>query len=207
MDNMLHKFLPNVMGDFLKAQLELGDVKRGAAFFGSARVGADNRHYKSARTVARLVSQAGIPIITGGGPGIMEAANRGATDARGDSVGINIKLPHEQEPNPYTTRSFETRYFFVRKVLFARCSKIFVAYPGGFGTMDELFEFFVLIQTGKLKRTPVVLADSSFWGGLVDWMKVALQSGDFVSASDMDSFVMLDEPKDIAKYVIESVRG
>jgi uncharacterized protein (TIGR00730 family) len=162
--------------------------------FGSARFGAEHRYYALAREVGAALARAGFTVITGGGPGIMEAANRGAREAGGRSLGCNIQLPLEQKPNPYLDRMVEFRHFFVRKLMLVKYSYAFVVMPGGYGTLDELFEVAVLIQTGKIKDFPVVLLGTEFWGPLVAQLRQTLLSNDTVDAHDLELFELTDSP-------------
>ncbi len=159
-----------IMGEFVAGFDDLATLTRGVSIFGSARTGPD-ADYQAADETAKLLVQAGFAVITGGGPGIMEAGNRGAFEAGGVSVGCNIELPFEQRPNPYQTLSLKFKYFFVRKMMFVKYSQAFVIFPGGFGTLDELFEALTLIQTHKIRNFPVVLFGSRYWKGLLDWIK------------------------------------
>src|SRR5215210_5005813 len=160
-----------IMGEFVEGFDDLATVTRGVAIFGSARTPGDNPCYAAAQETAALLANGGFTVITGVAPGIMEAANRGAFEASGASIGCNIELPFEQNPNPYQTRSLKFKYFFVRKTMFVKYSCAFVIFPGGFGTMDELFEARTLIQTRKIRDFPVVLFGTKFWGGLLEWVK------------------------------------
>src|SRR5215210_8552371 len=160
-----------IMGEFVEGFDDLATVTRGVAIFGSARTPPDNPYYAAAQETAGLLARAGFTVITGGGPGIMEAANRGAFEASGASIGCNIELPFEQAPNPYQTRSLKFKYFFVRKTMFVKYSNAFVIFPGGFGTLDELFEALTLIQTRKIKNFPVILFGSEFWAGMLSWLE------------------------------------
>ena len=161
-----------ILSEFVEGFDTLANIGRPAvSIFGSARVSPEDRYYKLAEQIALDLATAGYGIITGGGPGIMAAANKGAAIAEGLSIGLNINLPFEQEPNPFTNVPLSFKYFFVRKVMFVKYSMAFIGMPGGFGTMDELFESLTLIQTKRVKRFPVILVGSDFWGGLVDWIK------------------------------------
>jgi uncharacterized protein (TIGR00730 family) len=165
--------------------------------FGSARTPADDPEYALARDVGRRIGEAGYATITGGGPGAMEAANRGARDAGSTSVGLNIELPHEQAPNPYLDISLTFHYFFVRKLMFVRYSTGLVVFPGGFGTLDELFEVMTLIQTGKAVDHPVVLVGSDYWSGLLDWLRSRLLDEGRISAEDFEIATLCDDPAEI----------
>jgi uncharacterized protein (TIGR00730 family) len=173
----------------------------GVSCFGSARVAEDDPRYAQARTTGRLLAQDGFTVITGGGPGLMEAANRGAQEAGGQSVGLNIELPFEQAPNPYQDIELMFHYFFTRKLMFVRYASAFVVFPGGFGTLDELFEALVLIQTHKIRDFPVVLMGTEFWGGLLDWMRERLAAERMIQPTDLDLVQMTDEPADAVALV------
>src|SRR5919205_3548040 len=160
-----------IMGEFVAGFDNLAHITRAVSFFGSARVGPDDPMYQAARETARLMAEAGYAVITGGGPGIMEAANRGAREANGLSIGCNIELPREQGINPYVDLAVNFRYFFCRKTMFVKYSEGFVLFPGGFGTLDEMFEALTLIQTRKILRFPVILFNAAYWKGLVDWIR------------------------------------
>jgi uncharacterized protein (TIGR00730 family) len=173
----------------------------GVSCFGSARVSATDPRYEQARTTGRLLAQAGFPVITGGGPGLMEAANRGAKEAGGLSVGLNIELPFEQGPNPYQDIELMFHYFFTRKLMFVRYASAFVVFPGGFGTLDELFEALVLIQTHKIRDFPVVLIGTEFWDGLLDWMRERLAGERMINPTDMDLIQTTDDPAEAVALV------
>jgi uncharacterized protein (TIGR00730 family) len=160
-----------IMGEFVEGFDELATLTRGVSIFGSARTSPDNPEYKAAQETAALLAKEGFAVITGGGPGIMEGANRGAFEAGGLSIGCNIELPFEQRPNPYQTRGLKFKYFFVRKMMFVKYSLGFIIFPGGFGTLDELFEALTLIQTQKISNFPVVLFGTAYWQGLLDWIR------------------------------------
>src|SRR5438552_8394893 len=161
--------------------------------FGSARVRAGNPHYESARAVGRRFAERGWAVITGGGPGLMEAANRGAKEGGGLSVGFNIELPHEQSSNPYLDVSYTFEHFYARKVCFVKPAEGFVIFPGGFGTLDELFEALTLIQTGKAQNFPVVLVDTDYWGELLDWVRGELLADGMISPEDLDLLHVTDD--------------
>jgi uncharacterized protein (TIGR00730 family) len=175
----------------------LSEIGPAVCIFGSARTPEDDPEYALARLVAKGLGEAGLAIITGGGPGTMEAANRGARDAGATSVGLNIELPHEQSANPYVDIGIEFHYFFIRKLMFVRYSGAFVAFPGGFGTLDEVFELMTLIQTGKATDHPVVLAGSDYWSGLLDWMRSRLLEPGRISAEDWEIPEVADSPREI----------
>jgi uncharacterized protein (TIGR00730 family) len=175
----------------------LAHVGPAASFFGSARTSPDDPEYALARNTARIVGEAGLAIITGGGPGAMEAANRGARDAGALSIGLNIELPFEQGLNAYCDIGLEFHYFFARKIMFVRYASGFVAFPGGFGTLDETFEALTLIQTGKIRHFPVVLVGSDYWGGLVDWIRARLLGEGKISPHDIDLLYVTDDPLEV----------
>jgi uncharacterized protein (TIGR00730 family) len=174
----------------------LAPVGAAASFFGSARTGPDDPDYELARETARIVGGSGIAIITGGGPGLMEAANRGAKDGGALSVGLSIELPFEEGGNPYCDICLEFHYFFVRKIMFVRYASGFVVFPGGFGTMDELWEALTLIQTGKIREFPVVLVGTDYWRDLLDWVNGRMLGEGNVSPDDLDLFTMTDDPEE-----------
>jgi uncharacterized protein (TIGR00730 family) len=182
----------------------LAHVGAAASFFGSARTARDDPEYALARETARLAGEAGLAIITGGGPGAMEAANRGACDAGALSIGLNIELPFEQGMNQYVELGLDFHYFFTRKVMFVRYASGFVAFPGGFGTLDEMFESLTLIQTGKIRNFPVVLVGSEFWTGLVDWMRERLVGEGKISAGDIDLFKITDDPHEVRDLLMRA---
>jgi uncharacterized protein (TIGR00730 family) len=182
----------------------LAGVGAAASFFGSARTPADHPEYLLARETARLVGEAGVAIITGGGPGIMEAANRGATDAGACSIGLNIELPFEQGGNPYCDIALEFHYFFARKIMFVRYASGFVVFPGGFGTMDELFEALTLIQTGKITEFPVVLVGTGYWRGLVDWLGERMLAEGKITPADLELFTLTDDPFEVRDLLMSA---
>jgi len=192
-----------ILAEFVEGFEILPRVYPGVTIFGSARTPADHPDYKKAEELAKLLVKAGFSIITGGGPGIMEAANKGAAEAGGYSVGLNIKLPLEQEPNPYANIKLEFRYFFVRKVMMAKYSVAFVFFPGGFGTLDELFEVLTLIQTKKIRPVPIVMVDKNFWEPLYRWMKDCLIPNNKISQKDVELFKILDTPEEALKHIKE----
>jgi len=176
-------------------------VTSGVTLFGSARVGPDDPQYVAARETARLLAKKGFDIITGGGPGLMEAANRGARDGGGASIGCNIELPFEQSANPYCDKVINFKYFFIRKTMFIKYSVAFVVFPGGFGTLDELFEAITLIQTGKIHRFPVVLFGSAYWQGLLDWMRAVQLPAGAVSEADLALLKLTDDPDEVCQII------
>jgi len=195
-----------IMGEFVEGFETLSKIGPAVAIFGSSRCPPHNEYYRAAEKAAALLAQEGLAIITGGGPGIMEAANKGAFEAEGISVGCNIQLPFEQKPNPYQTISLEFRYFFVRKMMFVKYSVAFLIFPGGFGTMDELFEALTLTQTHKIEQFPIVLYGSSYWKGLLDWLRRTMLSNGCISPEDLEIFTVKDSPEEAARYIIEQCR-
>jgi uncharacterized protein (TIGR00730 family) len=193
-----------IMGEFVEGFDELASVTRGVAIFGSARTSPDNPQYAAAQETAALLARAGFAVITGGGPGIMEAANRGALEAGGISIGCNIELPFEQRANPYLTRSLTFKYFFVRKTMFVKYSRAFVIFPGGYGTLDELFESLTLIQTRKIRNFPVVLFGSEYWGGMMEWMKKSLLIEGKITEQDINLLRVTDSPAEAVEIISKS---
>jgi uncharacterized protein (TIGR00730 family) len=181
-------------------------AKPAVTIFGSARVGEEHRAYRDAREVGRLFAAAGFTVVTGGGPGVMEAANRGAQESGGLSVGFNIVLPHEQESNPYLDVNVVFEHFYVRKTMFVKAAEGFVIFPGGFGTLDELFEAMTLIQTGKILDFPVVLVDSEYWRGLLDWIRSPLLAEGMISPEDWDNLGVTDDPEEAVRLVVSAYR-
>jgi uncharacterized protein (TIGR00730 family) len=178
-------------------------VRYAAILFGSARLTPDNPHYRAAEEFGRLLSQSGVNVITGGGPGIMEAANKGAHNQGAKSIGLNISLPMEQEANPYQDISLYFRYFFVRKFMFMKHAIAFVIFPGGFGTLDEMFEVLTLIQTGKSEPFPIILYGRDYWAGLIDWMRDTMLAQGCISEGDLDLFQVVDDVKEGARIIID----
>ena len=193
-----------IMGEFVEGFDELATLSRGIAIFGSARTQPDDPDYKAAQETGALLAAQGFAVITGGGPGIMEAANRGAFDAGGLSIGCNIELPFEQKPNAYQTLSLTFKYFFVRKMMFVKYSLAFVIFPGGFGTLDELFEALTLIQTRKIRNFPIVLFGSQYWSGLLDWLRAVVLPDGKISEHDLDIFHITDSPAEVVEIVTRS---
>jgi uncharacterized protein (TIGR00730 family) len=194
-----------ILAEFVEGFEVLPRVYPGVTIFGSSRTKPDDPDYKKAEKLAELLVKAGFSVITGGGPGIMEAANKGARNAGGYSVGLNIRLPMEQEPNPYANIKLDFRYFFVRKVMLAKYSVAFVFFPGGFGTMDEMFEILTLVQTRKIRPVPIVLVDKQFWKPLINWFTKTLIPEDKISPQDLEIFKVLDEPEEIVNYIKEKL--
>jgi len=192
-----------IISEFVEGFEELSKIDDCVTMFGSARSKEGDSDYELAREIAKQLVHAGYGIITGGGPGIMEAGNRGATEAGGTSIGLNIDLPFEQKPNPYANIKIEFRYFFVRKVMFVKYAKAFVILPGGFGTMDELFESLTLIQTFRIKKFPVVLVGEDYWSGLYHWMKNNMLAERKISESDLSLFSIASEPAAVVKSIVD----
>ena len=194
-----------IMSEFVDSIDTLSDLNSGVSVFGSARSGPDSKEYKLARTLGGLLAEAGYCVVTGGGGGVMEAANRGASEAGGQSVGLNIELPFEQKPNPYANIQLSFRYFFVRKVMLVKYSVAYVVMPGGFGTLDELCEALTLIQTKRIKPFPVFLMDSKFWGGLVDWIKKTMVSRGTINPEDLHLLKVMDDPQEVVNTIKQTV--
>ncbi len=193
-----------IMGEFVEGFDDLASLTRGVSIFGSARSKPTDPDYLAAQETAALLAREGFAVITGGGPGIMEAANRGAFEAGGVSIGCNIELPFEQKPNAYQTRSLTFKYFFVRKMMFVKYSLGFIIFPGGFGTFDELFEALTLIQTKKIRNFPVVLFGSAYWNGLINWIgDVVLKDGK-ISQNDLKLLHVTDSPEEVVQIVTKT---
>ncbi len=190
-----------ILAEFVEGFEELSQIADCVTMFGSARSKEGDRDYELARKIAQLLVKAGYGVITGGGSGIMEAGNRGAAEAEGISVGLNIDLPFEQKPNPYANLQLDFRYFFVRKVMFVKYAKAFVILPGGFGTLDELLEALTLIQTRRIGKFPVILVDSNYWKGLIDWIKNTLLVHHKISDEDMLLFQLADKAEDVVEKI------
>ncbi len=198
-----------IMGEFVTGFEKMSAIGPCVSIFGSARTKPGDMYYELAVSVAQKVAEAGYGIITGGGPGIMEAGNKGANLAGGTSVGLNIDLPFEQHDNPFidSDKSLDFDYFFVRKVMFVKYSQGFVVMPGGFGTLDELFESITLIQTNKIHKFPIVLVGSSFWGGLLDWVKNTMLEEGNISPGDLDLIKLVDSAEEVVEVIDEFYKG
>ena len=192
-----------IMAEFIEATEYLSEIRPAVSIYGSARLREDSPYYERTMEIARLFSDAGFAVISGGGPGIMEAANKGAHAGKSASVGLNIELPHEQQGNPYQDISMRFRHFFTRKVTFVKNSDAFIVMPGGFGTLDELAEVLTLVQTGKSRSVPVVMFGSRFWKGLLDWFRFTLLPMGLIAEHDLDIMRIVDEPKDALDAVYE----
>jgi uncharacterized protein (TIGR00730 family) len=192
--------------DRIHAEIDAGfdalrDIDDGVSVFGSARIEEGHRWYELCRETGACLSKHGFTVITGGGPGLMEAANRGAAEAGGLSVGLNIELPHEQHTNPYVNRSLDFHYFFARKLMFVRYARAFVIFPGGFGTLDEMFESLTLIQTHRIKHFPTILVDSRHWKPLLDWIDNTLEDEGMIGPTDKELLLVADTPDEVCDYV------
>ncbi len=192
-----------IMSEFVEATDRLRMIRPAVSIFGSARIAPEHRYYQLTEDIARKLSDAGFSVISGGGPGIMEAANKGAFHGRSPSVGLNIQLPHEQKNNPYQDISQTFRHFFARKYMFVRFASAYVVMPGGFGTLDELMEALTLVQTGKSRRIPIILVCSDFWRGMVDWFRDRLVEERMIDPEDMNLIQLLDEPQQIVDAIFK----
>ncbi|MBU2540474.1 MAG: TIGR00730 family Rossman fold protein [Candidatus Omnitrophica bacterium] len=190
-----------IMSEFVEGFEVMSQIGPAMAIFGSSRTKRGDKYYKIAERIAYYLAKSGYAIITGGGPGIMEAANKGANMAKGKSVGFNIHIPSEQKANSYVKILLDFRYFFVRKVMFAKYAKAFVILPGGFGTLDELFESITLVQTKRIEPFPIILVGSSYWAGLLDWIKVSVLKNSCISRKDLEIFSIADSPKEVAQII------
>ncbi len=193
-----------IMGEFVEGFDELASLNRGISIFGSARSKPDDSDYKAAQETAALLAAEGYAVITGGGPGVMEAANKGAFEAGGLSIGCNIELPFEQKPNAYQTRSLTFKYFFVRKMMFVKYSLGFIIFPGGFGTFDELFEALTLIQTRKIRNFPIILFDSGYWAGMLNWLRDVVMAQGKIGEFDFQMLHLTDSPSEVVEIVKRS---
>jgi len=190
-----------IMSEFVDGFDFLSDIHNAVSIFGSARTKPSARYYKLAVRTAHEFAKGGYAIITGAGNGIMEAANKGCMKAKGESVGMNILIPIKQKPNKYVGRLMEFKYFFCRKVMFAKYSKAALVFPGGFGTLDEFFELIALVQTHRIEAFPIILVGSSYWSGLLGWLRKTCLENDAISKKDMDIFRVMDDPKDMLKHI------
>jgi len=189
------------MSEFVAATERLAGIRPAVSLFGSARVKPDSPYYTLTETIARKLSDAGFAVISGGGPGVMEAANKGAFHGKSPSIGLNIQLPHEQHANLYQDISQTFRHFFARKVMFVKHASAYVILPGGFGTMDELMEVLTLVQTGKIRRIPIILVGAAFWRGLLDWLRDRFVGEGMIDAADMDLIEVIDDPDRIVEAI------
>ncbi|MCC5810443.1 MAG: TIGR00730 family Rossman fold protein [Ectothiorhodospiraceae bacterium] len=192
-----------IMAEFVEGFERLAQIKPSVSLFGSARTPPDHPYYKLAEETAHQLSEAGFSVVSGGGPGIMEAANKGAFAGKSLSIGLNIQLPKEQSGNPYQDISLHFRHFFSRKVMFVKYASAYVVLPGGFGTLDELAEILTLVQTGKTRRIPIILVHTPFWEGLISWFQDHLVEEGMISAADMNLFKLVDEPADVVNAIFD----
>jgi uncharacterized protein (TIGR00730 family) len=190
-----------IMAEFFEATERLAGIRPAVSVFGSARVKPGSAYYQLAEETARLLSDAGFAVISGGGPGVMEATNKGAFDGNGLAVGLNIDLPHEQASNRFQHVSLRFKHFFARKVMFAKFATAFVVMPGGYGTLDELFEALTLVQTGKTRQMPIILVHEPFWRGLIDWCRSRLIEEGMIDATDIDLVQVCNEPKEVVDAI------
>jgi len=190
-----------IIGEFVEGIETLNDVGPAVSVFGSARIRADDPIYRKAEEIAKCFAKNGFAVLTGGGGGIMEAANKGAAEAGGVSVGLNIILPFEQKPNPYANIKLDFKYFFIRKVMLIKYAMAYIIMPGGFGTLDELFEAVTLIQTHRIRPLPIILVGSDYWSGLIQWIRDRLLEDRRISSEDLDILQVLDEPEEIVRTV------
>jgi uncharacterized protein (TIGR00730 family) len=195
-----------ILSEIIDGFEALSDIGPAVSVFGSSRIGPEGKYYKEAERVGYLLAKEGFAVMTGGGPGIMEGANKGAKRAKGRSIGLNIHLPHEQKKNKYQDLSLFFRYFFARKLMFVKYAMGFVIFPGGFGTMDELFEALTLVQTERIKPFPIVLYGSNYWRGLIEWMKKTLVSEGTIAREDFAYFQLVDKPEDVVFLFKEHLR-
>ncbi len=196
-----------IMAEFVDGFEHLASIQPSVSIFGSARIDPEHAYYKKAEQISQLLSDAGFSVISGGGPGIMEASNKGAYAGKSSSIGLNIELPREQKSNPYQDISLNFRHFFSRKVMFVKYASAYVVLPGGFGTLDELAEILTLIQTGKSRKIPIILVESEFWSGLLDWFEKSLVHCGTISKEDLDLFQVIDEPKQVIQAIFEYYRS
>lgn len=194
-----------IMAEIVDGFDTMSQVNNGVSIFGSARVESDSEIYKQTVELAAKLSQAGFSIISGGGPGLMEAANKGAHSVDGESVGLHIHLPLEQYSNPYLTKRVDFNYFFVRKLMFVKYALAYIAMPGGFGTLDELFEALVLIQTKRIKRFPIILYGNDYWGGLLDWIRERLIAEGYANETDLELLTVLDTPDEVVSFITKHI--
>lgn len=192
-----------IMAEFVQATEKLNAIRPAVSIFGSARIPPTHPYYQQAERIARCLSDAGFSVISGGGPGCMEAANKGAFYGRSPSIGLNIQLPHEQQSNQYQDISQNFHYFFARKVMFVKFATAYVVMPGGFGTLDELMEALTLVQTGKTRRMPIILVHEPFWRGLLDWFRDRLVSEGMIGPGDLDLVRIIDEPEAIVEAIFD----
>ena len=196
-----------IMAEFAAATERLRGIRPAVSMFGSARIGPDHPYFERTEKIARLLSDAGFAVISGGGPGLMEAANRGAFRGKSPAIGLNIMLPHETSGNEFQDIGFDFRYFFARKMMFVRFASAYVVMPGGFGTLDELSECLTLVQTGKSRRIPIILVGGEFWRGLLDWLRDTLIREGMIDATDVDLLQIIEEPEAIVEAIFSFYEG
>jgi uncharacterized protein (TIGR00730 family) len=192
-----------IMAEFVEGFEALAQIRPSVSIFGSARTDPEHEYYKLTEEIARLLSDSGFSVVSGGGPGLMEAANKGAYAGKSPSIGLNIVLPHEQSGNPYQDISLDFKHFFSRKVMFVKYATAYVVMPGGFGTLDELAEILTLVQTNKIQRIPIVLVGSKFWAGLLDWFTDAMVKEGNISPEDLDLMMVFDDPQDVVNAIFD----
>ena len=190
-----------IMAEFVEGFERLARIKPAVSIFGSARTELEHPYYQLAQKIARLLSDAGFSVVSGGGPGIMEAANKGAFNGKSPSIGLNINLPAEQFANEYQDISLNFQHFFARKVMFVKYASAYVVLPGGFGTLDELAEILTLVQTGKTRKIPIILIDAGFWNGLIEWFKTTLVKEGTINQEDLDLFMVVDQPEQVVDII------
>ena len=196
-----------IMSEFVEGFQQLADLSPSVSIFGSARFKPDHPYYQVSEEISRLLSDSGFAVVSGGGPGVMEAANKGAFAGKSASVGLNIKLPHEQSGNPYQDISLNFKYFFARKVMFVKYASAYVVMPGGFGTLDEMAEILTLVQTGKSKRIPIILFGTEFWAGFLNWCETTLVEVGTISADDMNLIQVTDDPQFVVDTIFDFYEG
>jgi hypothetical protein len=190
-----------ILAEFVEGFERLARIRPSVSIFGSARIKPEHPYYQLTEQIARSLSDAGFSVVSGGGPGIMEAANKGAYAGKSPSIGLNIQLPHEQAGNPYQDISLTFRHFFARKVMFVKYAAAYVVIPGGFGTLDEMAEILTLVQTGKTRRIPIILVNTEFWNGLIDWMRAKLVGEGMIDEADLELFQVLDKPEEVVDAI------
>ena len=196
-----------IMAEFVEGFEKLEEIHPAVSIFGSARTAENHPWYRKTVEICRLLSDSGFSVVSGGGPGIMEAANRGAKQGKAPSVGVNIQLPHEQKPNDFQDISINFKHFFARKVMFVKYASAYVVMPGGFGTLDELAEILTLVQTGKSRQIPIILIDSGFWRGLLDWLEQTLVAAGTIDREDLDLVYVCDEPERVVSAIFDHYEG
>ncbi len=196
-----------IMAEFVDGFQQMADVSPSVSIFGSARFKPDHKYYQISEELSRMLSDSGFAVVSGGGPGIMEGSNKGAFAGKSASVGLNIKLPHEQSGNPYQDIAINFKYFFARKVMFVKYASAYVVMPGGFGTLDEMAEILTLVQTGKTKKIPIILFGTEFWSGLIDWFQTSLIDMGTISPDDMNLFTVTDDIQEVVDTIFDFYEG